>query len=277
MAYFLQLERTTGGAIEPEANIVFDNEIRNSGEFSYDDTTGIITCNKTGDYIVNWFVVQQTGLSKTGGNFTLQTSFEDIVTSESGSSSHFKVAPTSGFAVISIADAGETIQLINPDTINRATLSGVTAVTAGLMIYGAGEQSLSSSGMQVQLDTPTILLDEAFVPFNDIITPSSSADISYDIATSTFTLKPGTYLVTWEVPVDGTDTKAFVNLSLFLDGIQKVQSFIPVSVGIVAGSSLVVVPVDDVTGEPSTLQLVNTTDDTISITGLANIVIVKTS
>jgi len=277
MAYFLQLERTTGGSIEPESNIVFDNEIRNSGDFDYDDTTGIITCNTTGDFIVNWFVVQQTGLSKTGGNFTLQTSFEDSITNEFGSSSHFKVAPTSGFAVISIADVGETIQLINPDAVNRATLSGVTDVTAGLVIYGAEEQSLSSGGMQVQLNAPTVLTDEAFVPFNNIVTPSDTTDISYDIATSTFTLEPGTYLITWEVPVDGTDTEAFVNLSLFLSGIQKVQSYIPVPIGIVAGSSLVVVPVDVVAGEPSTLQLVNTTGDFISITDLANIVIIKTS
>ena len=277
MAYFLQLEKTAGGSIEPETNIVFDNEIRNSGDFDYDDTTGIITCNTTGDFIVNWFVVQQTGLSKTGGNFTLQTSFEDSITNEFGSSSHFKVAPTSGFAVISIADVGETIQLINPDAVNRATLSGVTDVTAGLVIYGAEEQSLSSGGMQVQLNAPTVLTDEAFVPFNNIVTPSDTTDISYDIATSTFTLEPGTYLITWEVPVDGTDTEAFVNLSLFLSGIQKVQSYIPVPIGIVAGSSLVVVPVDVVAGEPSTLQLVNTTGDFISITDLANIVIIKTS
>jgi len=272
MAAFLQLERTTGGSIGPEANIVFDNEIRNSGDFEYDDLTGIITCNAIGDFIVNWFVVQQTGLSKTGGNFTLQTSFEDAVTSEFGSSSHFKVAPTSGFAVISITEEGETLQLINADSLNGATLSGVTDITAGLMIYGAEAQTLATGGIQVQLDSPVELADEIFVPFNNIVTPSTSTDIKYDISTGAFTLQPGTYLVTWEVPVDGTDTEAFVNLSLFLNGVGKVQSYIPVPIGIVAGSSLVVVTADD-----TELQLINTTGDTISITDLANMVIIKTS
>jgi len=132
MASYLQLERTIGGVIGADAPVVFDNILSISGDaISYDPFTGEIAFSQPGYYYADWFVAPQFGLTTNGSNFA-------IITSEGGpaltGSSHVRVSPTIGFAVIDVTQPGKTIRLINTSD-NSLTLSSAVNVKAALAVF----------------------------------------------------------------------------------------------------------------------------------------------
>lgn len=52
-------QRTLNGSVNLNGNVVFDNVIFNSGDISYNSTTGVITFNSIGKYHIGWWVATQ--------------------------------------------------------------------------------------------------------------------------------------------------------------------------------------------------------------------------
>ena len=136
----LQLERTTDGVVDTNDTLVFDNVLLINGtNISYDAISGEILFNAAGYYYVEWFVAPQFGLTTDGSNFA-------IVTSESGpgltGSSHVRVSPTFGFAIIEVTTPGKTAKLINTSD-NSLTLSQVVNTKAALAVFAIAEPRTS--------------------------------------------------------------------------------------------------------------------------------------
>lgn len=55
----LQIECTDPGNIAPEENVIFNIISHSAGNIAYDNTTGIITFQEAGKYVINWFAVIQ--------------------------------------------------------------------------------------------------------------------------------------------------------------------------------------------------------------------------
>ena len=116
--------------VNPGDHIKFDADYAIEGLYiAYDPVTGIITFNEEGYYYFDWYVAPQYGLTTDGSNWAVQISDR---LSRIGSS-HIKVSPTIGFAIIHI-DAGETARLVNVSD-SALTLSQAVQSQAALTVY----------------------------------------------------------------------------------------------------------------------------------------------
>lgn len=132
MFAYLQLERITDGEIDVNDAVVFDNVLSSDGTaISYNMTTGELAFNEAGFYAINWFVAPQFGLTTDGSNFAILSDGGYALTG----SSHVKVSPTVGFAVIEVTTPGKRISLINISD-NSLTLSQVVNTKAALVAFG---------------------------------------------------------------------------------------------------------------------------------------------
>ena len=139
MVSYLQLERINDDEINTNAPVVFDNVLSSNGtEISYNIATGEITFNIEGYYYVDWFVAPQFGLTTNGSNFAIVTSDNDPHLT---GSSHVRVSPTVGFAIINVTTPGKTIMLINTSD-NSITLSQVVNAKAALAVFGVATLTL---------------------------------------------------------------------------------------------------------------------------------------
>ncbi len=128
----LELIRTTSGSVNPTDAVVFDTVLYLSGNISYNDTTGTITFQENGRYIVNWWVTVQTSLSIGGITFALSSDSGDCIR---GSSSG-KSGQVNGFGIIlvdSLPDSTTEVNLENAGTSIAFYGSGLM-VTASLLI-----------------------------------------------------------------------------------------------------------------------------------------------
>ena len=140
MVSYLQLERTADGVVNVNDPVVFDNVLLSNGsQISYNTTTGEITFNEPGYYYIDWFVAPQFGLTTDGSNFAIVTSDNDP---ELTGSSHVRVSPTIGFAIIEVTAPGKTAQLINTSD-NSLTLSQAVNTKAALAVFAIAVQSFS--------------------------------------------------------------------------------------------------------------------------------------
>ena len=138
MVPYLQLEKITSGVIDIQGAVVFDNVVSSGGDqIDYNDATGDITFSEAGFYYVDWFVAPQFGLTADGGNFSIVTSDNDP---ELTGSSHVRVSPTTGFALIGVTAPGKTIRLINTSD-SSITLSQAANAKAALAVFGIADQS----------------------------------------------------------------------------------------------------------------------------------------
>jgi len=141
MVPYLQLERTTNGVIAADGAVVFNNVLSSSGtEISYNTITGELTFGEAGYYYVDWFVATQFGLTTDGSNFAIVTSENDPALT---GSSHVRVSPTIGFAIIEVTTPGKTIQLINTSD-NSLTLSAFVNTKAALVVFLVAVQNIVS-------------------------------------------------------------------------------------------------------------------------------------
>jgi|GEM_PF-2739990 len=297
MSTFIQLERTiTGGSVAQNAPVLFDNIVIDSGaDIAYNN--GTVTFAVTGTFFVNWFVAQQTSLSTKGSNFAIRCSDGQLI----AAGGHHKVSPVSGFGLLTVYTIGETIELWNTSDASAA-FSEVTDVTAGLSVFllessaqgvtgptgadgvpgqdGAigptGPQGIQGatgpsdlSGVHVQTTSTVLVQANEPIIFDTVILIEDPTRIDYS-AGNFYIIQPGTYYISWQVPVDGTDTSPSVSFSLSVDGIIYSESYLPIVVGTVTGSALV-----KTTGNSTLLRLVNTTNDIVSVTSKANLVIVE--
>ena len=103
-----------------------------SGIYALD---GIITVTKPGQYLVNWFVAQSTGMATNGHNFALLLDEHDEFSPLT--STHVKIAGGSGFATIDIQELDVPLhfKLVNVSD-QAAVLSSRTHAIAGIAFYG---------------------------------------------------------------------------------------------------------------------------------------------
>ena len=110
----------------------------------------------------------------------------------------------------------------------------------------------------------------------DIILRRNTRDITYNSNSGRFCLREGsTYLINWDVAVEGSYYRPFVRFSLIAGGNVIGSSTMPVTVGQLSGTSLLTV-----TNSPIELSLINDTDDIVGLSGftpVANITITKVS
>lgn len=131
MAY-LQLELLTSGSTTTENNVLFDTVVLADGNISYDSSTGIITINETGYFLIDWWVATQSSTSQEGAAFAVRTSQGDSI-----GASPIKTGEVVGVSVIYADTAPVTLSLAN---VSTATFFYPTAVPskAGLTVYSGG-------------------------------------------------------------------------------------------------------------------------------------------
>ena len=105
----LQLERKLLGDVGPAENVIFDIIPYSAGNINYDNTTGIITFNETGRYIVNWIVVLKSSSYANGVVLTLISSEGTEITGNT----NVKSGQITGMGVIEIITAPATLSLKN--------------------------------------------------------------------------------------------------------------------------------------------------------------------
>jgi len=132
-------------------------------------------------------------------------------------------------------------------------------------------------GVQAQLRVANdVYLNDGQEVIFDIILRRSIRDITYSSATGRFCLRrEGTYLINWDVAVEGSYYRPFIRFSLVADNTVIGSSTLPVTVGQLSGTNLLTV-----NHSPVELALINDTDDTIQLSGftpVANITITKVS
>ena len=268
MIPYLQLERTTAGVIPTNGNMLFDTTVGKGGtEIVYNDN-GVIRFYKVGVYYVSWYVAQQTGLATDGKNFALVTSDGKTITG----SSHVKIAPASGFAIIEITNPDRTIRLVNKSD-QSATLSSKAQVKAGLAVFDISASNPSLGYMQARrVDAAPLELDDTDpVPFDENVNSDPFGIVtlvSHDIIVN----DTGTFLVTWDIPVDATELNAYAHFALKVDGTQRGSSFMPLPVGVMSGSALVVIQ-----DKGAVITLVNISGDKVRVAHPVNITVTQIS
>ena len=126
-------------------------------------------------------------------------------------------------------------------------------------------------GVHVQT-TNTILVqpDEAIIFDNVLNVCKTTGKIDYDSANGSFTIgQAGIYYVSWQAPVDGTESASFVSFSVAIDDVPHSTSRLPITIGMLSGSAII-----NATGSEE-IKLINTTNDIVSVTPNANLVIIQ--
>jgi len=162
-----------------------------------------------------------------------------------------------------------------------------TAIAVPLNIfpcYTKGECAINPIGIQAQLTkvSDPFLYDGERLIFNKILDKSGcfcpdcncGCSIRYRKKTGEFVLeKCGTYLVNWSVAVGGSRVTPYIRFALQVNNDIFCAVAFPVSVGLISGSSLVVLKHKD-----TSVSLINNTKDSIrlaDVAPIANIVISK--
>ena len=247
---FLQVEfRNTAAsgdryAVLPTESIPFDTEVfQSKDEADVAHITfldGNITFSKSGVFFVNWFVAQQTGLAVDGANFALEMEVEGNPTKVIGSG-HVKISASSGFAVLIVPTAGTVLTLTN--TANRkATLSEHTQVKAGLAVFSVAPEAedlmaLGYGHAQIDISEEYDTGDTILFPVGIKYDPDNI--VTYDAGVFTLA-NQGTYLVTWEIPIEATDERDEAYVELLYNDVVHSVSYAPLPIGVVSGSALII-------------------------------------
>lgn len=249
---FLQVEfRNTAGsgdryAVMPNMAIPFDTDIfqsEGSGgvpHITYSSSTGEITFSKAGIFFVNWFVAQQSGLSSDGANFALEMTTLGSPIRIVGSG-HVKIAASSGFAILNVPAAGTILTLTNTAT-HKATLSEHTQIKAGLAIFSVASDSEEINNLgyaHAQIENSEEYDTGDTILFPTAINFDPDHIVTYDAGIFTLAAT-GTYLVTWEIPIEATDEGDEVYIQLLYNGASHSVSYAPLPIGVVSGSALIV-------------------------------------
>ena len=160
---FLNTNQPDPAIILAGAPIPFDNQLNDSDVIEYDMLTNRFKIKMAGNWIVNWFVAQQTGLSHEGSNFgcvifkpvtdSLAPNYGDVSDPQIiTGSGQVKIAPSSGFAVINVTEldvatpvGGVLFELQNVSS-HDATLSIRTQVKAGLAVHCFFSEAIDPGG-----------------------------------------------------------------------------------------------------------------------------------
>lgn len=105
----LQLQLFLGNSVNTQDNVVFDNVMLQDGSVDYDQSTGVVTLEETGQYLVQWWIATQTYLSTDGALFTIRTSEPNNFMGNTP----IKTGVASGFIVLNAPMPNMTFSLVN--------------------------------------------------------------------------------------------------------------------------------------------------------------------
>lgn len=112
-----------------------------------------------------------------------------------------------------------------------------------------------------RVDETTVFLDDGEPVIFETILTRITTDVTYSKTTGNFCLhKPGSYLVNWDVAVEGSLSQPFIRMALIQDEQVVGASAMPVTVGQISGTSLIAV-----SEVPVRLMLVNATGEQIRL------------
>ena len=175
------------------------------------------------------------------------------------------------------------VGITGPTGLTGATGIGITGPTGPTGITGPAGATASLIGLQAQaIGSPENIVNNGQpIPLNSIISNNGLPDIAFNIVSSILIIStPGIYYIDWWVPIDDLGTLA--NQISF--SIQATSGIVtPSTVSSVAPAQSQPTQVSgnaiiNVTGTPATLQLINTSGDSIqlpSTTIQGNISIIK--
>ncbi len=121
----LQLQRIAPGSVDNLSNVIFDDIILTTGNIGYDSSTGIVTFNESGRYVINWWAATENTLIPAEMVFKLTTSQENIIKDISP----LHTDGISGIMIIDVLSPGTTLSLTNVtgDTIEYSPISSPSA------------------------------------------------------------------------------------------------------------------------------------------------------
>lgn len=137
MSILLQVERLTAGAVESNANVIFDSTLISNGTISYDSATGVITIQEAGSYEFDWWVATQSSASTAGAGFTLISSQGDAIIGNSP----IKTGEVVGVGTIEVVTAPVTVSLRN-DSSAAIYYSPIVPVKASLAVIGTDDTGI---------------------------------------------------------------------------------------------------------------------------------------
>lgn len=132
----LQLTKTTDGSVLSGQNVIFENISFASGAVSYNNTTGVITLNEEGIYLLKWFVSTQASQSTVGAVFSIVGT--NISPTAIIGNSPIKTGEVAGIAVINVETVPAEISLIN-DSGNEIWYSTINPVKASIVLESHDE------------------------------------------------------------------------------------------------------------------------------------------
>jgi len=157
----LEITRTLDGSVVVDKNVIFDVQLLYPAGVAYDNETGIITFNETGEYAIHWWVATET---------TLRGAVRYALVSSGGAlsvgNSPDKNGQVSGFGTIDVTVAGTTLSLVNKAK-NSISFSRTSLTKASLLIMpieNAGPTGADGrSAYQVAVDEGFIGTEEEWL------------------------------------------------------------------------------------------------------------------
>lgn len=105
----LEIQKTSAGSVQVDAQVDFDTVITSLGDVTYDTGSGVITFNRVGRYLINWWIATRSSLSANEIVFSLVSSQGDDIIGNSP----IKTGEVYGTAIINVETAPATLSLIN--------------------------------------------------------------------------------------------------------------------------------------------------------------------
>lgn len=140
----LQAERLAAGSIQAGANVIFDTPLFTEGTITYDSTTGEISINQIGTFVIQWLMSVQASVSTIGSVFGVHISGEGTVIGNSP----IKTGQTVGFAVVRVDTTPVVVTLVN-ESDAKVWYSAVTPIKSSIVVD-------RSSGLEHLIDGNTV-------------------------------------------------------------------------------------------------------------------------
>lgn len=162
MSIQLRIEQTASENIIIGGNVHFNTVSLLEGDVVYDFDTGFITINKTGTFIINWFVTTVATLSTDRIVFSIMSSCGDTIIGNNCR----KTGETSGFGIIEVGSAGEAVWLQNK-SLAPVLLQPLVPIKASLMLFelkpGITIMGSYNTLQELIIDHPTGNAGDAYV------------------------------------------------------------------------------------------------------------------
>lgn len=250
----LQLERSSEGILDLDADVIFDTVTLSTGDISYDSVTGLITLLEVGRYKFDWLVAAQSSLSTNGVGFALASSQGDVIVGNSPT----KTGEVVGTAIIEVSAPPVTVTLRNNSNA-PVFYSGIVPVKSLMTVMGIADTSTIGQGMQLQRVAAEFTIDDNQpVLFNSVVS-NANPNINYDSATGEISLLgAGNYFVSWSVQLNGSVSSTVLRFGIQINNSQIIETGTDLLALQLSGQALI-----SVTAVPTTFVLLNLSGGTV--------------